>query len=70
MFTTNRSNKEVIDSLSFPEEELRDLAASHRAIMNLLKKHGLTDLTDRDAFFDLFYDETCVLIFCWLLSDD
>ena len=22
-----------------------------------LKKHGLTDLTDHDAFFDVFYDE-------------
>ncbi len=52
-----REQQEVIDSLSFPEEELRDLAASHRAIMDLLKKHGLTDSTDHDAFFDLFYDE-------------
>ena len=25
--------------------------------MDLLKRHGLTDLTDHDAFFDLFYDE-------------
>ena len=52
-----REQKEVIDALSFPEEELRELEASHAAIMDLLKKHGLTDLTDHDAFFDLFYDE-------------
>ena len=52
-----REQKEVLDALSFPEEELRELKASHAAIMNLLKKHGLTDLTDLDAFFDLFYDE-------------
>lgn len=25
--------------------------------MALLEKHGLTDLNDHDAFFDLFYDE-------------
>ena len=25
--------------------------------MDFLKAHGLTDLTDHDAFFDLFYDE-------------
>ena len=25
--------------------------------MEFLKKHGLTDLYDHDAFFDLFYDE-------------
>jgi len=47
----------VLDALSFPEEELRELNASHAAIMELLKKHGLTDLNDHDAFFDLFYDE-------------
>ena len=52
-----REQKEVLDALSFPEEELRELKASHAAIMELLKKHGLTDLTDHDAFFDLFYDE-------------
>ena len=52
-----REQKEVIDCLSFPEEELRELGASHSAIMELLKKNSLTDLTDHDAFFDLFYDE-------------
>lgn len=52
-----REQKEVIGALSFPEEEIRELTASHTAIMDMLKKHGLTDLTDHDAFFDLFYDE-------------
>ena len=40
-----REQKEVIDALSFPEDELRELTANHVGIMNLLKKHGLTDLT-------------------------
>jgi len=52
-----REQNEVIDALSFPEEELRELRANYQAIMDLLKKHGLTDLSDHDAFFDLFYDE-------------
>ncbi|MBA1333149.1 restriction endonuclease subunit R, partial [Candidatus Endoriftia persephone str. Guaymas] len=52
-----REQKEVIDALSFPEDELRELEANHQAILELLKRHGLTDLTDHDAFFDLFYDE-------------
>ena len=52
-----REQKEVLDTLSFPEEELRELRAGHAAVMDLLKKHGLTDLNDHDAFFDLFYDE-------------
>jgi type I restriction enzyme, R subunit len=52
-----REQNEVLDVLSFPEEELRELRASHAAIMEFLKREGLTDLTDHDAFFDLFYDE-------------
>src|SRR5688572_30990426 len=47
----------MLETLSFPEEELRELRASEEALMAFLKKHGLTDLTDHDAFFDLFYDE-------------
>jgi type I restriction enzyme, R subunit len=47
----------MLDTLSFPEEELRELRASRDAIMEFLKNHGLTDLSDHDAFFDLFYDE-------------
>jgi type I restriction enzyme R subunit len=52
-----REQKRVLEALSFPEEELRDLEASHAAIMDFLKAHGLVDLADHDAFFDLFYDE-------------
>ncbi len=52
-----REQNEVMDMLSFPEEELSELRASHDAIMEFLKNQGLTDLTDHDAFFDLFYDE-------------
>ena len=49
--------KEVEETLSFPEEEIRQLEDDHRAVLALLEQHGLTDLTDHDAFFDLFYDE-------------
>lgn len=52
-----REQKEVLEALSFPEEELRELRASHDAITALLTKHALNDLTDHDAFFDIFYDE-------------
>ena len=52
-----REQTEVIETLSFPEEELRELRDSHAAIMQLLKKNGLDDLSDHDAFFDVFYDE-------------
>ena len=52
-----REQREILDALSFPEEELRNLNHSHAKITTLLAKNGLTDLTDHDAFFDVFYDE-------------
>lgn len=52
-----REQKEITGALSFPEEELAELKASHAELLALLKKHGITDLTDHDAFYDLFYDE-------------
>ncbi|WP_148767241.1 type I restriction endonuclease subunit R [Dolichospermum sp. UHCC 0315A] len=52
-----REQKEVEDTLSFPEAEIRQLETDHRTIMEMLNENGLTDLTDTDAFFDLFYDE-------------
>jgi type I restriction enzyme R subunit len=52
-----REQNEVLNVLSFPEEELRALQASYVAVTDFLRTHGLTDLTDHDAFFDLFYDE-------------
>jgi type I restriction enzyme R subunit len=52
-----KEQAEIIDALSFPEEELRDLEESHGAIWEYLKAHNLTDLSDHDAFFDVFYDE-------------
>ena len=52
-----REQKEVEDTFSFPEAEIRQLEANHRAIMEMLAQKGLTDLADVDAFFDLFYDE-------------
>lgn len=52
-----REQKEIIGTLSFPEDEVKNLISSHTAIMDFLKKYGLSDLNDHDAFFDLFYDE-------------
>lgn len=52
-----KEQEEIIDALSFPEEELRNLTESHSGIMALLRQHVLTDLNDFDSFFDVFYDE-------------
>jgi len=52
-----REQKELTEAISFPEDELRELQASHAAITAFLAKNGLSDLADHDAFFDVFYDE-------------
>lgn len=52
-----KEQQEVLDTLGSGDDELRELEANYKAIMALLERHGLTDLTDHDAFFDLFYDE-------------
>ena len=52
-----KEQNEIIDTFSFPEKELNNLKDSHAKIIALLKEHGLTDLTDYDAFFEVFYDE-------------
>lgn len=52
-----KETKEVLDCLSNDEDELNDLIKAHKAVWDYLKKQGLDDLTDIDAFFDVFYDE-------------
>jgi type I restriction enzyme, R subunit len=52
-----REQKEIQTSLSFPEDEIRQLETDRRAVMDLLAREGLTNLTDYDAFYDVFYDE-------------
>ena len=52
-----REQNEILDVLSFPEEELKALRAAEAAVMAFFEKNGVSDLTDHDAIFDLFYDE-------------
>ncbi|MFA7172718.1 MAG: HsdR family type I site-specific deoxyribonuclease [Kiritimatiellia bacterium] len=52
-----REFDQIVDTLSFPEDEIRSLKKSHAEIMCFLGTHGLIDLSDHDAFYDLFYDE-------------
>jgi len=52
-----RERNEIIEALDNVTEEINHLVQAHREIMDFLQKYGLTDITDSDAFFDLFYDE-------------
>ena len=49
--------QEIIDCLSDDQTELNELIKAHRDVWNFLKVYGLEDLTDSDAYFDVFYDE-------------
>ena len=52
-----REQKDVTQGLKPPADLLRELEAAHKAVVDLLARWGITDLSDADAFFDLFYDE-------------
>lgn len=49
--------QEIIESISDDDTELSELIKAHKDIWNFLKVYGLEDLSDSDAFFDVFYDE-------------
>lgn len=47
----------ILDCISDEEAELNELRDNHRRVFKFLESNGLNDLTDSDAFFDVFYDE-------------
>jgi type I restriction enzyme R subunit len=49
--------QEIIDCISDDDAELNELIKAHKDIWNFLKVYDLEDLSDSDAFFDVFYDE-------------
>ncbi len=49
--------QEIVDCISDDDAELNELIKAHKDIWNFLKVYGLEDLSDSDAFFDVFYDE-------------
>jgi len=52
-----KEQNEIIDTLVFPEEALRELEDSHAEIMAFREANGLAELADLDAYYDVFYDE-------------
>lgn len=49
--------EEIISCISDDETELNELIKAHKDIWEFLKDKDLDDLSDSDAFFDVFYDE-------------
>ncbi|MGH0680011.1 type I restriction endonuclease subunit R [Bacillus luti] len=54
---SEKEQQKIIDCLSDNSSELIELIEAHKAIIDFLKNNGLEDLSDSDAFFDIFYDE-------------
>lgn len=52
-----REQKEILDVITFPEEEIRELHNIHYSIKKFFEDSGITDITDLDAFYDACYDE-------------
>jgi len=53
----NEETEEILTTIVSEDNLLAELKRAHKAIWDFLKKYGMTDLSDEDAFFDLFYDE-------------
>jgi type I restriction enzyme R subunit len=49
--------QEILGCISNDEAELNELIKAHNDIWEYLKQQGLEDLSDSDAFFDVFYNE-------------
>ncbi len=49
--------QDILGCISNDEAELNKLIKVHKDILEYLKQQGLEDLSDSDAFFDVFYDE-------------
>ncbi|MBS9385981.1 MAG: type I restriction endonuclease subunit R [Dolichospermum sp. BR01] len=52
-----KEQQEIINQIRDEQQEINDLILAHREIWKLLQQYNLTDFTDADAFYDLFYDE-------------
>jgi len=52
-----REQSEILAAIESPDQALGELAQAHKAILELVEKYGLSDFSDMDAFYDLFYDE-------------
>ncbi|MCK4259835.1 MAG: hypothetical protein KAX49_12700 [Halanaerobiales bacterium] len=52
-----KEQQEILGCLSDDDAELNELVKAHKAVWDFLNKNELEDLTDIDAFFDMFYDE-------------
>jgi type I restriction enzyme R subunit len=52
-----KEQQEVLSCITDPTELFKELEATHKEVWKLFKENEIDDLSDSDAFYDLFYDE-------------
>jgi len=52
-----KEQQEVLSCITDPTELFKELETTHKEVWKLFKENGIEDLSDSDAFYDLFYDE-------------
>lgn len=52
-----KEQQEILNCITDPTELFKELETAHREIWELFKEQGIENLSDSDAFYDLFYDE-------------
>jgi len=52
-----KEQQEVLSCITDPTELFKELETTHQEVWKIFKEHGIEDLSDTDAFYDLFYDE-------------
>lgn len=52
-----KEQQEVLSCIVDPTELFKELESTHKEIWKLFREHGIENLSDADAFYDLFYDE-------------
>lgn len=52
-----KEQQEILNCLVDPTELLKELEAAHKEIWKLFEEQNIKDLSDSDAFYDVFYDE-------------
>ena len=52
-----KEQQELLGCIVDPTELLKELETTHKEVWKLFEANGITDLTDLDSFYDLFYDE-------------
>ncbi|MFN8713902.1 MAG: type I restriction endonuclease subunit R [Bacteroidota bacterium] len=52
-----KEQQEIIGCIVDPTELLKELETAHKEVWKIFSDNGISDLSDLDLFYDLFYDE-------------